>query len=173
MSNHDTGSLGFGIAIKGVETQLFLNYVRGAYVTASTTGSSQLTGEGDGTFLYNITQGVVVVDGTALNIDAAADQACEAAGDILDVGQSIVYLVYAWKHPSTGVVTLAVKAGTAATTGSQVAPTTAEVEAGHIDGAKFVEIGTMTIARTGATAVTEAVDNTVRPLLLVTPNYPS
>lgn len=164
MVQQGTGRLGHG-AVPGlpIEGYLFSNWAHGAFITASTTGATQVTGTGDGTFLYNITDGVVIVDGTALNIKAAADQACEAAGDILDSGQSVIYTIIAWKHPTSGVVAVKSHRGTIATTGSQVEATIAEVEAGLPADAKFIKLGLMTIARTGDTTATESQDATVRP----------
>lgn len=163
MVQQGTGRLGHG-AVPGlpIEGYLFSNWAHGAFVTASTTGSSQITGTGNGTFLYDLTDGVAIVDGTALNIKAAADQACEAAGDILDDGQSVIYTIIAWKHPTSGVVAVKSHRGTIATTGSQVEATIAEIEAGLPANAKFIKLGLMTIARTGAEVVTESQDASVR-----------
>jgi len=163
MVQQGTGRLGHG-AVPGlpIEGYLFSNWAHGAFVTASTTGSSQETGEGNGTFLYDITDGVAIVDGTVLNIKAAADQACEAAGDIFNDGESIVYTIIAWKHPTSGVVAVKSHKGTVATSGSQVEATIAEIEAGLPANAKFIKLGLMTIARTAATTVTESQDASVR-----------
>lgn len=166
-SKHDVGSLGFGIAGGlPVEGQLFHNYVHGAFISKSTTGSSQITGTGNGTFLYDISEGIVMIDGTPLAIPKAADSACETPGDILDDGQNIIYTIIGWKSPISGAVTLKVVKGTVAASASAVASTTAEIEGGLPLGATWVALGTMTIARTGATTVTEAVNNLIRPTLV-------
>ena len=159
-----TGRLGHDIALGTAPEGIFNRFmVHGAMVKASTTGSSQVTGTGDGTYLYDIDQGVAVVDGQVLNIAAAADQALEAAADIMIDTFSKVYTIIAWKN-SAGTVALKVVAGTAALSADAVEATIAEIEAGIQADAKFVKLATMTIARTGATTVTEAVDNTVRDL---------
>ena len=167
MSNHNTGPLGYGIPLLGCETELFKNFVWGAFVKKGTTAPAQLTGTGNGTFKYDISDGVVIVDGTALDIAAAADTNLETPGNILANGQSKVYTVIAWKSPSTGVVAIKVVGGTVATTGSQVAPTTAQIEAAILTGAKWVPLGSTTINRTGDTAATQTgTTNLARPLLL-------
>lgn len=156
--------MGFG-AVPGlpIEGWLFKNFVHGALVSKSTTSSSQVTGTGDGTFIYDISEGIVVVDGTQLAVARAADAACEAAADILDDGQTRYYTMIAWKHPTTGAVTFKVHAGTIALSAAAVPATEAEIEAGLPALSKYVELATYAIARTAATTVTEAVDNTVRP----------
>lgn len=166
-SKHDIGSLGFGI-VGGlpVEGQLFYNFVHGAFISKSTTGSSQLTGTGNGTFLYDITEGIVVIDATPLTVAKAADSACEAPGDIIASGQSIFYAIIGWKNPVTGAVTLKSVKGTAALTAVAIAPTTAEIEAGLPLGAAWVALGTIKISRTADTTVTETVNNTIRPTLV-------
>ncbi len=174
MSNHDIGPLGQGITPKGVETQLFKYYTHGAFLADGTTGPAQITGAGDGTWYYDNTAGIVVVDGTAKDVPAAADTLLETAGDILASGESKVYLWIAWKHPSTGAVALKMVPGTAATTGDQVAPTDAEVEAGLPLGSKWIKLGSTTINRTADTTATQtATTNAIRPLLLPSVHYPS
>ncbi len=159
-----TGRMGHGIAPGLDPTGLFNKFMaHGAMVKASTTGSSQLTGAGNGTYLYDIDQGVVVVDGVPLNITAAADQALEAAGDIMIATFSKVYTIIAWLN-SAGTVALKVHPGTAALSAAAVEATIAEIEAGLQADAKFIKLATVTIARTADTTVTEAVDNTVRDL---------
>lgn len=159
-----TGRMGHDIALGLAPEGIFNQFMaHGVFIQPSTTGSSQVTGTGDGTYLYNISVGVVVVGGVPLNIAAAADQACEAAADIMIATFSKVYTIIAWLN-SAGTVALKVVPGTAALSASAVEATIAEIEAGLQADAKFIKLGTMTIARTGATTVTEAVDNTVRDL---------
>jgi hypothetical protein len=168
-SKHDVGSLGFGI-VGGlpVEGQLFYNYVSGAFISASTTGSSQVTGTGDGTFLYDVSEGIVMIDGDPLAVARAADSALEAAADILDDGQTRIYTIIGWKNAIGGAVTLKVVKGTIALHAAAVAATTAEIEADLPLGAMWVALGTVAIARTADTTVTEVVSNLVRPTLVPT-----
>jgi len=166
---HDVGRLGFGIVGgQGIEHEIFKNrVVQGVMIQASTTGSSQLTGTGNGTYLYDITAGLVAVDGTVLEVAAAADEACEAAANIMASLYEVYYLIIFWKHPTTGVVTKKVVKGTPAlSTAGAAVPTITEVEAGLPAGAVWVAAGTMLIKRTADTTVTETVDNTVRPSLI-------
>lgn len=160
------GRFGFDVATGvAVEFSLYRNRIVNAMIQPSTTGSSQLAGTGNGTFLYDITAGFAIVDGKVKEIAAAADQACEAPGNILANGQSKVYMVIAYKK-TDNTVALKVVEGDVATSGSEQPPSIAQIEAAIPLGQPWVAIGTMTIARTGDTTVTEAVDNQYQPLLL-------
>jgi hypothetical protein len=160
------GLFGFGISGgEGIEFSLFQNAVHGAMIKKSTTGSSQLTGTGNGTFLYNIDQGVVVLNGETLNIDAAVDQACETPANIMANGYARTYMFIVYEAYSGTPTRLTVK-GTVALSASVLPPTVAAVEAAIPAGAAWLALGTMTIKRTADTTVTETVDNTYRPLLV-------
>lgn len=162
---HDIGRMKQGAVIgMPVEGYLFKNAVHGIFLDVPTNASTQASGAGNGVYKFNRSAGVVVVDGTALHVAAAADEACEADGDIMISTFSKVYLIIAWKHPDTGVVALKTVPGTAVLTADVVPPTSAEVEAGLVANAVWVEIGKVTINRTGDTTVTQSQDNTVRPL---------
>jgi hypothetical protein len=58
--------------------------------------------------------------------------------------------------------------GTPDTTGTQVAPTDAEIQTAVGAGNDWVKIAECTLNRTGDTTVTESQDNTGRPVLGVT-----
>jgi hypothetical protein len=164
-SNQD-GPFGYGISGgQGIEFDLFKNRVDGAFVQSSTTGSSQLTGTGNGTFLYDITPGFAVVDGKVLEINGAVDQACEAAGNILASGESKIYMFIAYKSVSGTVIRKTVE-GAVAATASVAPPTPAEISAAVPVGCPWVCLGSMQINRTGDTTVTEDVDNQYRPMFL-------
>ena len=151
-----------------VEGALFDNIVHGAFVKPGTTGPAQLTGAGNGTFYYDITAGVVLINGYAVDIAAAADTLLEAAGDILADGQSKVYRIVAWLHPETAAIALKIIGGTPATTGEEVAPTDDEVAAALYKDAPWLEFGRTTINRTGDTTATQtATSNIHRPLAAV------
>lgn len=160
---HGIGRMGQG-SVPGmpIEGYLFKNFAHGGFIEPSSTGSSQVTGTGDGTFLYNVSQGIVIVDGTKLSV-GEVDAACEAAADIFNDGESREYAIIAWKHPGTGTVALKSVPGTVATSGSEVRATDAEIEAVIVANSVWILLGTMTIARTAATTVTEAVDHIERP----------
>jgi hypothetical protein len=176
-TKHDVGQKGYGIP-PGYPGDYKNHAIQGVLVKKSSTGSSQVTGAGDGTYLYDLTEGIVHVDGTVKEIQAAKvtplatiDGALEAVGDIMANGYSKVYAIIAWKN-SSGVVAIKSVPGAAALTGAQVIPTTAEIELA-IYSQPFVLLGSFTIARTGDTTVTEAVDNTLRPSLIPTVSIPS
>lgn len=168
MTTKNVGYLGYGIVGgQPAEAQLFDNLIpNGVLIQPSSTGSSQVTGAGDGTYIYDITAGLVHVGGYIKEFAVAADQALETPADIMASGYSKVYAIIVWLHPETEAVALKVVPGTKALTGAQVAPTVAEIEATIHVGATWVHLANMTIARTGDTTVTEAVDNTVRPSLI-------
>jgi len=164
--NPDSGPYGYNVpAGVGDMSEIFKNRVVGAMIMPSTTGSSQLTGAGNGTYLYDISPGFVVVDGKVAEIAGAADQACETPADIMANGYSKIYMLIAYKT-TLNVVTTLIVAGTAALTAAVAAPTPAEIEAAIPAGCPWVAIGAMQINRTGDTTVTEAVDNQYRPLFL-------
>lgn len=168
MTIHGIGPLNFGI-VGGLapEGQLWLNYIpNGLLVKDPTTSSAQLTGTGNGTYRYNIDAGIIHVDSTIKEFPAAADQLLEPAGNIMANGYSKVYSVIAWRNPDTSAVALKVIPGTAALTGSQVAPSVADVEAALMPSAAWVLIANVTVNRTGDTTVTQSTDNTVRPSLV-------
>ncbi len=166
MSNKTLGNIGYGV-VGGMppEGALLRFRVDGGFVKDPTTASAQLTGTGNGSYRVDITPGIVYVDGKKLEV-GAADQLLEAAGNIMASGNSKVYAVIAWMHPDTGAVALKIVAGTAATTGSQVAPSVSDIEAVIHDKAAWVHIANVTVNRTGDTTVTQSQDNTVRPTLI-------
>jgi len=147
----------------GVEFEMFRNMAHGAWIEKSTTGSSQITGTGNGTYLYNIASGIVVVGGKVYEVAKAVNQACEAPANVMASGYSKVYMFVAYKKPDNTVAIMIVK-GTAALTAAVVPPTVAEIVAAVPVGLPWIVLGTMTIARTADTTVTEAVDNKYRPL---------
>lgn len=160
------GPFGYGVAGgEGVEAQIFQNRIEGAMIQTSTTGSSQSTGAGNGTYIHDITAGFAIVDGKVLEIAGAADVACEAAGNIMANGNSVYYMFIAYLSPA-GVVTRKTVKGTVALTAAAVPPTVAEITAAVPADCPWVALGTMLINRTGDTTVTEAVDNQYRPLFL-------
>ena len=161
------GKVGFGaIGGEGVEFKLFGNRViQGCLAAASTTGSSQLTGAGNGTYLYDMTTGLIAVGNKVLEIAAVADGALEAAGNIMADGYSKVYTLIAYKS-TDGVARTRLFVGTAELTGAQVPVTDAVISESFATGVPWYRLWDYTIARTGDTTVTEAYSNTVRPTLI-------
>lgn len=159
-----TGRLGHDLALGTAPEGIFNRFMaHGAFIQTPTTAVDQATGTGDLTAYYNISDGVVVVDGVVLNISAAADTLLETAGDIMDDGESLVYTIIAWLN-SAGTVAIKSHKGTVAATGSQVEATIAEIEAGLQADAKFIKLATATVNRTGDTSATQSFDNSVRDL---------
>lgn len=164
--SNSNGAFGYGVeGGRGIEYSLFNNRIEGAFIKPSTTGSSQLTGTGNGTYLYDISPGFAIVDGKVLEINAAADVACEAAANVMANGYSKHYMFVAYRS-NVGVVTRLTVPGTAALSADAVPPTPAEITAAVPAGCPWVCLGSMVIARTADTTVTEAVDNQYRPMFL-------
>lgn len=157
-----TGRFGFDLPGDGVEFDLFRNWAHGAFIAPSTTGSSQITGAGNGTYLYNITTGVVVVGGKILAV-GAVNQACEAAGNIMIATFAKVYAIVAYVT-AANIAAIKVVPGVAALAANAVPPTLAMIEAVIPAANDWYVLGTMTISRTADTTVTEAASNLYRPL---------
>lgn len=141
------------------------NSAQGCMVIDPTTASAQLTGIGNTTWSYDIVAGIVVVGGVALDVGEGADQAIHSGSFLtgLASGSSCVAAIVA-KNVAGTVSIVAVK-GTPAVTGSQVAPTDAEITAAVVAGNDWVKLAECTINRTADTTVTESQDNSKRPLL--------
>jgi len=165
------GRFGFGIVGGvGVESQIFQNRViEGMLVGVPTTPSSQVTGAGAYDFNADIATGLLAVDGTVKEYAVQADyDVGSGAAAILIVGQSVVYSIIAYKSKGDGVVYMKSVQGVVATTGLQVAPTDAAIEANLADGTFWYRLANVTVNRTGDTTVTQSQDNTVRPTLIIT-----
>lgn len=160
------GNFGFDLSVgSGGEMQLLKNFVHGAMIQAPTTASSQITGTGNGTYSYNIGQGIVVLDGEVLEIAAAADQLCETAANIMASGYSRYYLFIVYKNFAGTLTRLTVK-GTVALTAAVVPPTVPEIEALLPADAPWLCIGGTIVNRTADTTITQSVVNQYRPMLL-------
>jgi hypothetical protein len=142
--------------------------IQGAVVGDPTTPSAQLTGTGNTTWSYNISAGVVIVDGVALKIEPAADEAIHSGSFLTGLvsGASCIAAIVA-KNVSGTVSVVAVK-GTPATTGSEVAPTDSEIQTAVGAGNEWVKLAECTLNRTGDTTVTETQDPGAQPILGVT-----
>lgn len=161
---HDLGNLGYG-RVGGLPAESFLNdfAVEAAYVGDPTTASTQVTGTGDGTYRVDIKEGIVTVDKKRFHETGEADVLLEAAGDIMASGYSKKYAVLYWMSADTGVIARKIVPGTAALTGAEVAPTSAEIEAALPDNASYTLSSVETVNRTGATTVTQSHDVLARP----------
>ena len=141
--------------------------IAGLRVGTPTTGSTQGSGAAGATdWNVNIEAGIVVVGGVAKDFAAQADYNVHTGSVYpgLTAASKSAIAAIVCKNVS-GTVTMVVVEGTVATTGSQVAPTDAEIQAAVGAGNAWVKIAEVTINRTADTAVTQSEDPTKRPLL--------
>lgn len=145
--------------------------IEGGLVGDPTTGSSQLTGTGNTDWNANIAEAVVCVGGVVEHLAAAADFDVHSGSFLTGLadGSSCIAAIVA-KNVS-GTVTIDKVVGTPAVTGSQVAPTDAEITAAIGASNPWVKIAEITLNRTGDTTVTESQDNGFRPVLGVNVPY--
>lgn len=137
----------------------------GGIVKDPTTPSAQLTGTGHTTWSIDV-EALIAACGAVLKELAVQADAVIHSGSYLTGfanGSSCIAAVVL-KNVS-GTVTQAVVKGTPATTGSQVPPTDAEIQAAVGAGNDWVKFAEVTLNRTGDTTVTESQDNTLRPVL--------
>lgn len=137
--------------------------VDGMYAKDPTTGSSQLTGTGNTDWNVDIQAGVVEVNAVPKDFAAQADFDIHSGSHVdagFTDGKSIVAAVVA--KNVAGTVSMDKVLGTPATTGSEVAPTDAEIQTAVGASNKWAKICECTLNRTGDTTVTESTDWTVR-----------
>jgi hypothetical protein len=139
--------------------------VAGFHVGDPTTPSAQLTGTGNTTWSYDNTGGTVIVDGDVAELDAAADATIHSGSYLTGFANGSSCIAALVAKNVSGTVTLAVVKGTPATTGSQVAPTDAEIQAAVGAGNAWVKLAECTLNRTADTTVTETHDCSARPIL--------
>lgn len=135
----------------------------GLLASAPTTASTQATGAGNTTWRVNLSAGVVVVGGVAKSLDVAADTSIHSGSQLVTNGQSCIAALVA--KNVTGTVSVQAVKGTAATTGSQVAPSDAAIQTAVGADNAWVKLAECTINRTGDTTVTQSENNAMRPIL--------
>jgi hypothetical protein len=140
---------------------------RGGEVTDPSTGSSQLTGTGNTTWNIDVTELMAVVDGVAVEIVAATDTAIHSGSYLTGFANGTSCIAAVVLKNVSGTITMDTVKGTPATTGSQVAPTDAEIQAAVGASNEWIKLAEVTLNRTGDTTVTETQDNTFRPMLAV------
>jgi len=145
--------------------------VAGGLAKDPTTPSSQATGTGNTAWLINLDAVVVVVDGVMKEFAAQTDVVIHSGSYLTGFasGKSCKAAVVAKLDGST--VTIETVKGTAATTGSEVGPTDAVIQAAMGAGKSWVKLAEDTLNRTGDLTVTQAHDNTARPVLGVTAGF--
>lgn len=134
----------------------------GPVAGAPTTASTQITGAGATNWRVDLAAFLVIVDGVAKEFAVEADRVIHDTTQLVANGQSCTAAIVA-KNVS-GTITLVNVKGAAATTGSQLAPTDAEIDAAVSD-VPWVKVCECTINRTADTTVTQSQDNAKRPLL--------
>jgi hypothetical protein len=135
-------------------------------LTDPSTGSSQLTGEGNTTWNVKIAAHECEVGGVN-KVFAEQDDFSVHAGSYLAGfanGTSCIAAIVN-KNVSGTVSTVAVK-GTPATTGSEVAPTDTEIQAAVGAANAWVKVGEITLERDGDTSVAESQQNTKQERML-------
>jgi len=142
----------------------FQNHVEGLKIVTPTSASTQGASAGNTTWNVNVESGIVVVNGTALEVAAAADLALHSGsiytGGLASGQSAIATIVY---KLDTTVSRVVVK-GAAATTGAQVAPTDVAIRAACGAGKPWVKVCECTINRTADTTVTQSQNNLLRPM---------
>jgi len=133
--------------------------------------ATHVTSTGACAWRVNTAEGAVVVDGVYGSIAVAADYAVHATTAIngLAVGTSVVAAIVA--KNVAGTISVDAVIGTPATTGSQVPPTDAVIQAELGADVSWVRLTDATLNRTADTTLTQSQDNTVRPILGVNVPY--
>lgn len=130
--------------------------VDGLSTGSPTTPSTQITGTGDTTWNVDITAGTALLDAVTEDIAVAADFEIHGSSELLADGESAIARLVV--RDNTGLEVLAV-VGAAATTGTQEAPTDADIDTA-VGSAVWFEIASCTLNRTGDTTVTQSQDLT-------------
>lgn len=142
--------------------------VAGGICSDPTTPSAQLTGTGNTTWSVDHTAVEGIVDGVLGTGAAATDLAIHSGSFLTGLVDGASCVAAVVLKNDAGTISVDVVKGTPATTGSQKAPTDAEIQTALGAGVAWIRLAECTINRTGDTTVTESQDNTVRPLLGVT-----
>lgn len=137
--------------------------IDGGVVKAPTTPSSQAAGDGNTTWNVDVEAARAVVNDVEDSIAAAADTVMHSGSELMDAGES----AYGWLvvTESGGSLSLTPVVGTPATTGTQVAPTDAEITTA-VGSANWAKLALCLLNRTGDTTVTQSEDNTGRSQLV-------
>jgi hypothetical protein len=136
--------------------------IEGGAVRDPTTPSSQITGAGNTTWNVDVDALSAIVNSVTGQVAAAADEAIHSGSQLVTNGQSC----YAWAvvTESGGTLDVEYVKGAAATTGSQVAPTDAEITA-SVGSANWAKLALCLLNRTGDTTVTQSQDLSARAVL--------
>lgn len=150
---------------ESIRTHHHNHVMAGGLAVDPTTGSSQLTGTGNTTWNVNVGQLLASVDGVAVELAAAADFAIHSGSFLTGLADGSSCIAALVLKNVAGTITMVAVKGTPAVTGSQVAPTDAEIQTAVGAGNEWVKLAECTLNRTADTTVTETQDNSVRPML--------
>jgi hypothetical protein len=135
----------------------FASWTPISVASAPTTASTQATGTGATTWRVNVAAVSVAVGKSTASIAAAADFSVHSSTQLVTNGQSCRATLVA-KNVSGTVSVVAVK-GTAATTGAELAPTKAQIQAAVGAGNIWTRLSDIRISRTADTTVTQTQDS--------------
>jgi hypothetical protein len=134
--------------------------VQGGRVVDPTTGSTQATGNGATAWRVDIGEIMAELGGVAFEQDADADYVIHSATELVNDGESCIAAIVL--KNDGGTVSVDHVKGTADTTGDEIAPTDAEIQADLGADVKWLRLADCTLNRTADTTVTQSQDNTVR-----------
>lgn len=179
-SNHfgtllDTVNIPTGAA---VEHWLGKFKLLGPVLAPPTTASNiKTTATADHDFNINLNQTGIYVDGTPLNIDAAADVdlSSSASASLLAIGEGIIYCLVAHKSPGDGLVRTGWVAGTIALTAAVVRPTKAAIQAalGLPATNVFFVLGETRLDCSAAEVLSQTINNLTAPAMIPDQQIPS
>lgn len=138
----------------------------GGLVKVATTVSTQAAGAAATAWRVNVDAVVAVVDGVTKELVNQVDVVIHSATQYLVNGQSAIAAVVL-KVAADGTASIVTVKGTAATTGTQVAPTDAAIQTAVGAGLPWLKLGETTLSRTADTVVAQTWDNTKRDVGLV------
>jgi predicted RecA/RadA family phage recombinase len=140
------------------------NYVVTGLLVGAPTNASSHADASNYDFNVDTSVGLVVVGTKFAEIAAETDFDVDHGTEspISATKPKIIYAVVA--SNDSGTVTLKSVAGAAAAADKAVPPTDAEITA-SLEHANWIRVANVTAIRTGATAVTVTIDNTVRPIV--------
>lgn len=133
------------------------SWTAASFASAPSTASTQATGAGATAWRVNCAARTVSLGSASASISAAADFSIHSATQLAANGQSCRARLVA-KNVS-GVISVVAVKGTAATTGTETAPSDATVQAAVGAGNAWLQLADVMISRTGDTTVTQTQDS--------------
>jgi hypothetical protein len=143
---------------------IFENQVKGAFVVAPTSASTQAAGTGAYDYNVNILDGIYVIGEEIKQQDKTADYDLDH-GTVanLIVGKSVVYSLVVFLNSFDGVVYLKSLRGAIAVTANILPLTDTEIEAMLGADTQWFRLADCQVNRTADEVLTQAYDNKVRP----------